>query len=172
MRRRRGSFFKRSLWNSGFVKVGIGTKTEFPVCQIVKRALRKVPWAPSEVRRREIHRPLERNPDCLLVRRGSQNARGPRWGILDNKFVACMTISRLFGGSRLSECRNSFADGSSGSEWGSPSRDPPWGARGKRPMFRSTAGRSSGPLELPPRLDNKFVACIRPIRETQEGFFF
>ena len=46
-----------------------------------------------------------------------------------------MTISRLFGGSRLSECRNGFADGSSGSEWSSPSRDPPWEARGKRPMF-------------------------------------
>ena len=57
------------------------------------------------------------------------------------------TISRLLGGSRLSECRNGFADGSSGSEWSSPSRDPPWEARGKRPRFPPfdpPAGRPAG----------------------------
>ena len=48
-----------------FAKAGIGTQTEFPVCQNVKSALRKVPWAPSEVKRREIHRPFDpRAPRC------------------------------------------------------------------------------------------------------------
>ena len=58
-------FFEGFWWNSGFVKVGIGTETEFPVCQNVKSALRKVPWAASEVKRREIHRPFDpRAPRC------------------------------------------------------------------------------------------------------------
>ena len=66
----------------------------------------------------------------LRVREHTYDMRRLRGGTLREPLLV-----RLFGGARLSECRNGFADGSSGSEWSSPSRDPPWEARGKRPRF-------------------------------------
>ena len=60
-------------------------------------------------------------------RRGPPSSRGMVVGARGRPCPSCARwpappIARLFGGARLSECRNAFADGSSGSRWRRPQK--------------------------------------------------